>query len=307
MWVTAAAVFATGFFDGFVPMIALRTLAGVSGAVVFISGSVLAASVFPHQPRLSASAIAIYFAGGGVGLLLPGLTLPWLFAMGGDAAWPWAWIGMGVFSGLVSVLTAAAARNVVAPPAQSAPHPWSKRPLLAIFVSYGCFALGYFAYMTFIVAWMREHGAGAAEVAGMWVVLGLAAIVSFRVWAKPIASWHGGMPLAAIQCAVGIGALLPLLGANFWLMTVSAALFGSFFMIPAAITAFVKKSLPAIVWGEAVAAFTLLFSALQLIGPVVTGAIADRTGSLAWGLGMSAAILLAGAMTALLQPERSIR
>jgi predicted MFS family arabinose efflux permease len=304
MWVTAVAILGMGMTGGFLLMIGLRVLAGVSGAVVFISGSVLAASVFPRHPAHSAGAIAIYFAGGGVGLLIPGLALPWLFAAGGDASWPWAWLGMGVFAGFVSLLTALATRQVNAPAAQQAPHPWLKAPLMATFVSYGCFALGYFAYMTFIVAWMREHGAGAAEVAGMWVVLGLTTMLSPRIWTGPIASWKGGRPLASIMLAVGIGALLPLLGASPPVMLASAFLFGSFFMVPAAITAFVKKTLPAVVWGEAIAAFTLLFSALQLVGPVVTGAVADRTGSLAWGLGVSAAILFLGAAIALMQSER---
>lgn len=304
MWITAVAIFGMGLISDFLPMIALRVLAGMSGSVVFITGGVLAASVFPRDPSRSAVAISIYFAGGGVGLLLPGLGLPWLFAAGGDASWPWAWLGMGLVSAFISLLTTAATSRVTAPAAQTAPHPWPKAPLFAIYVSYGCFALGYFAYMTFIVAWMREHGASAAEVASMWVVLGLASIVSPRIWAGPIARWKGGWPLAAILLAVGIGALLPLLGASPPIMLASAALFGTFFMVPATITAFVKKALPAVVWGEAIASFTLVFSALQLIGPVVTGAVADRTGSLAWGLGVSAAILLLGAAIALMQQER---
>lgn len=304
MWVTAAAVFGMGLTSDFVFMVALRVVAGVSGAIVFISGSALAASVFPRDPSRSAAAIAIYFAGGGAGLLLPGLTLPWLFAAGGDGSWPWAWLGMGVVSALASALAMMATRRVNAPAPQSAPHSWPKSPLLPAFVAYGCFALGYFAYMTFIVAWMREHGAGAAEVAGMWVVLGLASVVSPRIWTGPIARWNGGRPLAATLFAVGLGALLPLFGAALPLMLASAALFGMFFMVPANITALVKKTLPPVVWGEAVAAFTLMFSALQLVGPVVTGAVADRTGSLAWGLGVSAAILILGAAIALMQPER---
>jgi hypothetical protein len=39
------------------------------------------------------------------------------------------------------------------------------------------------------------------------------------------------------------------------------------------------------------------------VGPVVTGAVADQTGSLAWGLGASGAMLILGALVSLLQPE----
>ncbi len=303
LWITAAAIAAMAFTADFHTMIGLRLLAGISGAVVFISGSVLAASLFPRDPTRAAGAIATYFAGGGVGLLLPGVALPLLFAVGGDAAWPGAWLGMGLFSGVLSLVSAAAARQVTAPPPHAAPHPWPKRPLLATFASYGCYALGYFAYMTFIVAWMREQGASNTEVAIMWIVLGVATIISPRGWAGPIARWRGGRPLAGMLLAIGIGALLPLLGASPLVMLTSAVLFGQFFMPPAAVTALVKKAFSPVVWGEAVAAFTLLFSALQLIGPVLTGAVADQTGSLAWGLGISGAILIIGAGISLLQPD----
>ena len=109
--------------------------------------------------------------------------------------------------------------------------------------------------------------------------------------------------MAGMLLAIGIGALLPLLGASPLVMLTSAVLFGQFFMPPAAVTALVKKAFSPVVWGEAVAAFTLLFSALQLIGPVLTGAVADQTGSLAWGLGISGAILIIGAGISLLQPD----
>lgn len=303
MWITAAGLLATGMTNDFTLLMALRFIVGVSGAVIFITGSVLAASIFPEDPRLAATTISIYFAGGGVGLLLPGLTLPWLISAGGDSAWPWAWIGMGIFSLLVCFATAAAARAVDAPARQRSPCPWPKAPLMPTFISYAFFALGYFAYMTFIIAWMREHGADAMQVSIVWVVLGVSTILSSRIWSGPIASWRGGRPLAAIQLAVSIGAILPLFGTSLPLLMASAALFGFFFMIPAGITALIKKSLPAVVWGEAVAAFTLLFSAMQLAGPIFTGVVADRTGSLAWGLALSGIILLVGTVIALFQRD----
>jgi predicted MFS family arabinose efflux permease len=304
LWITVAAITAMSLTTSFPVMIGLRLIAGISGAVVFISGGALAASLFPNDPARAAGAIAIYFAGGGVGLLLPGITLPALFAIGGDAAWPWAWLSLGVISGSVGLIITAAARRVTTAPApQSEPHPWRKGPLAATFAGYGFYALGYFAYMTFIVAWMREHGASNVEIALMWVVLGIAAIVSPRIWTRSLAQWPGGWPLAGMLLSIGVGALLPIIDTSAWVMLVSAALFGQFFMPPAAVTALVKKALPPVVWGEAVAAFTLLFSALQLVGPVVTGAVADQTGSLAWGLGASGAMLILGALVSLLQPE----
>ena len=60
--------------------------------LVLATGGVLAASIFPRDARRAASAIAIYFAGGGLGLLISAITLPLLLHARGDAAWPEAWL-----------------------------------------------------------------------------------------------------------------------------------------------------------------------------------------------------------------------
>jgi hypothetical protein len=148
---------------------------------------------------------------------------------------------------------------------------------------------------------MREQGASGTDIAVVWAALGLSTVLSLRIWARPLAAWPAGRPFAAVMTTVAIGAALPLVGGGLPVMIVSALLFGCFFMVPAAITAFVKVSLPPVLWGEAVAAFTLAFSILQCFGPAATGFLADVTGSLAAGLGISAGILLLGAAAGWMQ------
>jgi predicted MFS family arabinose efflux permease len=301
LWLTAVTVLATAFVRDFAIIAAIRLVSGIFAAYVFITGGVLAASIFPSDARRAASAIAIYFAGGGLGLLITALTLPALLQTWGDAAWPQAWLLLGVMSLVMSVFATLAARPVVAPAATRVAAPWAKGPLWPLFVGYGCFALGYFAYMTFIVAWMREQGAGGADIAMVWAALGLSTLLSLKIWARPMAVWPAGRPFAAVMATVGVGAAMPLLGGGLPVLVVSALLFGCFFMVPAAVTAFVKSSMPQSLWGEVLGAFTLFFSVLQCVGPAATGFLADVTGSLAAGLGVSAAILLLGAVVALLQ------
>ncbi len=303
LWATAITVLATAFVHDFAAIAAIRTLTGIAAAYVFVTGGVLAASVFPNDARRAASAIAIYFAGGGLGLLVTALTIPWLMEVRGDAAWPEAWVLLGVMSIVMSLLATLAARPVPVAAATRQAMPWSKGPLLPLYIGYGCFALGYFAYMTFIVAWMREQGMSGTDVAIVWAALGLSTILSLRIWARPFATWSAGRPFAAVMATVGIGAALPIFGGGLPVMIVSALLFGCFFMVPAAITAFIKTSLPPALWGEVFASFTLVFSVLQGFGPAATGALADITGSLAAGLGASAAILLIGAVAGWAQPE----
>ena len=279
----------------------IRLVTGIAAAYVFVTGGVLAASIFPNDARRSATAIAVYFAGGGAGLLMTAISLPALLEVRGDAAWPEAWLLLGAMSLVMSALATIAARPVKAPPPMRVAAAWSKRPLLPLFIGYGCFALGYFAYMTFIVAWMRELGAGGSDVALVWAALGLSTVLSMRIWARPMATWPAGRPFAAVMTTVAVGAALPLVGGGLPVLLASALLFGCFFMVPATITAFIKTALPAALWAEAMAAFTLFFSVLQCFGPAATGYLADLTGSLAAGLGVSAAILLLGAVVGLQQ------
>ncbi len=304
MFVTAVALLLTGLVADFNLLAALRFAAGVSGAIVFIAGGGLAAALFPHDPRRAAAAIGIYFAGGGIGIALPGITLPWLFAWSGSAAWPTAWIGMGIAALAIAAMCAFAIPQGMHGNALHGDAPWNVRPLLPLLAGYFLFGVGYIAYMTFIIAWMRDHGAGAAAVAATWGLLGLATVLSPHVWRHPLASWPGGRPMATCLVTLIVGALLPLASTALPMMLASAILFGgALFAVPAAVTAFSKKSLPQALWGKAVAGFTVVFSLGQIVGPVLTGALSDATGSLFGGLLVSALLLLVAAGVALLQRE----
>jgi hypothetical protein len=54
-------------------------------------------------------------------------------------------------------------------------------------------------------------------------------------------------------------------------------------------------------WPAGIAAFTIVFAVGQIVGPSLTGAIADGPGGLARGLAWSAAALALGAVLAALQ------
>jgi hypothetical protein len=267
----------------------------------------LAANIFARDAARSATAIAVYFAGGGGAILLSGLTIPWLFAYAGDASWPYAWIGMGVVSAAMTFVAIGAARSVREPEIRVGDRSWIKRPFIPLLLAYGIFGVGYIAYMTFIIAWLREHGAQAGEVALFWAVLGLATIFAPPVWRRALAEWPGGRPLATVLVVMAVGAALPLWQTTPAVMLVSAVTFGgSFFGAPTAIAVFSRKVLPPSQWGEAIAGFTTLFALCQCLGPVLTGALSDFAGNLIAGLGFSAAILVVGAVIALLQSELKV-
>ena len=304
MLVTAAALIGTGLTSEFVPMLGLRIIAGLAGAMVFICGGVLASNVYPDRPRLAPAAIALYFGGAGVGILLSGVGVPWLLEAGGNHSWPDAWLAIGVVSALFAVLSILAASKVEEPSSGARRSPWRYDAFYASLASYFLFGAGYIAYMTFVVAWMKAHGAPALEVSVTWVALGLATIFAPILWRVPIGRWRGGKTLAAASTLVSIGAAVPLFSTAFPAMVVSALLFGGgMFTAPAAVTTLVKKSLPKAAWGAAVAAFTVVFALGQSIGPILTGWLADATSSLYAGLAGSALILLLAGAVALCQRE----
>jgi len=315
MPVTALALLATGFVDGLLALSALRVLAGVSGAMVFVCGGALAGNVFP-DPRRATMAITVFFGGSGLGLVLCGVGIPLLLERGGDSAWPQAWLAMGAASLAMTVAAIAAARAIAEPSAlgaqrvargaavQAIAPAWRARDFVPALLAYTGFGLGYIGYMTFVIAWMREQGASTTDVILVWALLGIATLVAPWLWKRPFAEWRGGPLIALVMTVLAAGAGLPLLASSLPAMLASAALFGAgMFSTPSAVSTLIRKQLPKPAWGGAMAVFTIVFAAGQIVGPAVTGWLADLYGSLRPGLALSVAALVAGAGVALSQKE----
>jgi len=304
MLVTSLAIIATGYVREFEALMAVRVLTGVGGAAVFICGGALSGNIFPRRPQLATTTIAIYFAGGGIGLMLSGVAVPLLLEAQGSASWPLAWRGMGYASLLMTVAAAWSAWGIAEPGKMAGEARWTLRPFAAELASYTLFALGYIGYMTFVIAWMRLNGASTATVIAVWFVLGLATLLAPLVWRKPAEHWPGGRPLAAVMLVLAAGAALPLASTHAAAMLLSAALFGiAMFSAPSSIGSFIKRALPRPAWGSAIATFTVVFAAGQIAGPVAIGWLADRSGSLQIGLAGSAGLLALGAVVALAQRD----
>jgi len=142
----------------------------------------------------------------------------------------------------------------------------------------------------------------AAVTSIMWSALGVMTLLAPIIWRRVFNGRADGVPMAATMSVLGAGAVLPMLAPSIIGVWISAALVGaSVFMVPAAATSFVKANLPRAAWGSGLAVVTSLFAIGQTIGPVGAGWISDRWGSLSVGLGVSAALLFAGALVALIQ------
>ncbi|WP_407496673.1 YbfB/YjiJ family MFS transporter [Pseudooceanicola sp. MF1-13] len=316
---TSASLLFSGLTEDFALLTMWRITAGVAGAPVFIAGGVLAGQLFP-DPKRAALAIALYFGGGGLGMLLTGATLPALFAVGGAGSWPMSWIALGLVSGAFTLLSARAVKQIGrAGQVAQAQKPATRAAGLPIrdmgpaLVGYGFFAMGYIVYVTFVAAWMRDIAAGPGLISAVWSVIGLGIVVSPFIWRGILARFSNGVPLALAAGVTALGTVLPLVVTGPVALIISATLFGvAVFIGPAAITAFAKRNLPVTVQGSAIALFTTVFAVGQAIGPVAAGFIGDATGSIDGGLLAAGGVLALGAAVAVWQktldcPGRSDR
>ncbi|HLT98118.1 MAG TPA: YbfB/YjiJ family MFS transporter [Burkholderiaceae bacterium] len=296
---TAVALLLTGLTRDFTFLTIYRFLAGAGAAGAFICGGVLAGV-------LGTRAIVIFFSGSGIGMLSTGALLPWLFELAGPQAWPWAWVVVGFVCIPLSALAIVAARKVEEPGIPGHSAAWRWQPCLPEFTAYFLFGLGYIAYMTFIIAWLRQNpvpGVLPAVVTSiMWSLLGSMTLLAPWVWRRVFNGRADGLPMASTMVVLCGGAALPMAVPSLAGVWLSSALVGvSVLMVPAAATSFVKANLPKPAWGSALAVVTSLFAIGQTIGPVAAGWLSDHWGSLSVGLGASAALLFAGALIALTQ------
>lgn len=303
---TGASLLLSGFTSDFTLLTLCRIAAGIAGAPTLIAGGALAAQLFRGDAKRAPLAIGVYFGGGGLGMVLSGAALPALFAAEGPSAWPLAWIGLGVASLLFAVPTLAAARWPGWAASAPARGPGTARPpiraMLPELAGYTLFGVGYVVYITFAVAWMQELGASPFLVAATWIVVGIGIILSPFAWRGVLERSTGGLALALTTGATGAGTLLAVLWAGPAGLLASAAVFGlSVFMAPGAVTAFSRRNLAPEAVPGAVALFTALFAAGQIVGPVAAGMLSDHTGSVRDGLLAAGLILAAGGAVALLQ------
>lgn len=303
MVVVAAALLISGVTRDIALLSLLRILAGLAGAPVFICGGVLAAALYPAGDPRAGNAIALYFGGAGAGLLLSGVVLPLWFDQAGPAAWPAAWIALGVLSAFCVPLTWWASRQVgELHAADSAPLPASWRRFLPALIGYAFFGAGYVIYMTFVVAWARSAGAGVGAVTALWSLLGLAVLISPLAWRPLLARWSGQTCMTLSIGLTGSGVAVAWAMPGNAGLQASAVLFGlSFFIVPSAVTTLVRSSLPKPQWAPTVALFTVVFAASQTVGPIAAGWIADRSGTLSSGLLLGLGLLAAGVIAAAAQ------
>jgi predicted MFS family arabinose efflux permease len=286
----------------FVVLSLARLIIGFGAAVGFIAGGALAAQIGQSRPERADFLLSLFYAGPGIGILASGLIAPFTLQVFGPGSW---WIVWWVLTALAAVMTIPLLLTEIdghAALMQPGAAKFAIGPVVIYLTAYFLFGAGYIAYMTFMIAYVRDGGGGAAAQAAFWSLIGLSAFATPWVWRGVLALDRGGLSTTIILGINAIGASLPIFGHSPLLLAISALVFGvAFFAVVGSTTAFVRFNYPPAAWPSAIAAMTIAFGIGQTLGPIVVGAITDALGSLSYALNVSAAMLALGAILAAFQ------
>jgi len=288
----------------FVILSLARLLAGVGAAVGFVSSGALAATIAQSRPERANFLLSLFYAGPGLGIALSGLIAPFVLQAAGSGSWWivwWAMTALSVAMTLPLLLTRFGAGGDIP---DSMPVKFAVKPVLIYLLGYFLFGAGYIAYMTFMIAYVRDAGGGAPAQSAFWCLIGVSAFVTPWVWRRVLARDNGGSSTAIILAVNALGAALPLLGHSAVMIALSALVFGvAFFAVVGSTTAFVRFNYPHAAWPTAIAALTIAFGIGQTLGPVVTGALTDALGGLSYALNAGATMLALAAVAAAFQKK----
>ena len=287
-----------------IPFSIARTLSGFGAAIAFVAGGALAATIAQSRPQQTSVLLGLFYTGPGIGILVSGLAVPFLLQGFGPGSW---WIVWAVMAGISIVMMIPLLRHRIDTPtavATKAASDISLRPIAIFLLAYFLFGAGYIAYMTFMIAYVRDAGGDAAAQSAFWCLIGIGSCFSPWVWRRLMARGASGITMAVLIAILVAATGLALLGNSPWLLGASAFVFGNaFFAVVTATTAFTRLNYEEAAWPKVIGIMTIAFGLGQTLGPIVTGAITDAMGSLTYALDVSAATLaLAAILSAFQRP-----
>jgi predicted MFS family arabinose efflux permease len=279
-----------------------RLLGGLGAAAGFVGGGALAATIAQSRPERANFLLSLFYAGPGSGILLSGLLAPFVLQWFGPGSWWIVWWALTLLSVVMIAPLLLVPLGGGAMTSNATVIKFSIRPVLIYLIGYFLFGAGYIAYMTFMIAYVRDGGGGAAAQSTFWGLIGASAFATPWVWRRVLALDRGGFSTTIILGVNALGAALPILGHSPLLLAISALVFGiAFFAVVGSTTAFVRFNYPPAAWPTGIAAMTISFGIGQTLGPIAVGAITDAMGSLSYALNVSAAMLALGAVLSAFQ------
>ena len=287
--------------DALGPLMLLRGIAGAAGSALFVVGGLLAARLAASTSR-SGVVLGIYYAGVGPGILLTATMAPLVLADVGR--WPLGWLALGVLVGGCAMVAGRSAARVPAAPVAAPATETRSAPLGWVLTAFVLFGIGYVPFSTFAVQLWHQTDPSPGFAPALWALVAVSATASGWVWRGLLT--RPDVALVVLLALVAAAVVLPIWSATVPALAASALLFGlGFLSVTAAVTGLIQRYRPADQWSRLLAGFIAAFGAGQVIGPVLTGLLADRIGLRAGLVGP--AVLLIGAVLAALVQLRQAR
>ncbi|MBX4900185.1 MFS transporter [Rhizobium bangladeshense] len=272
----------------------IRFLAGLASAfaMVFTSSIVLSHGAAAGNDHVQAA----HFGGPGAGIALSSVMVL-LIGLGfhdGPGGWRADWIGGAIYCAVSLAIVWWLLPKEPAQSARAGKEPalnWN-RPMVLATLSYGLFGFGYVITATFLVAIARLSATGAFVEFLCWFIAGLTAAVALFAW-KPLVRPLGlGGVYVVLLLIEAAGVLATVALPPSVAPLIGGALFGATFL---AITAYglqIGRKLSPESPRRILAMMTAAFGIGQIVGPVVAGWIAERSGSFTVPTVVAAAALL---------------
>ena len=280
--------------DSVVIFAVIRFLAGMASAfaMIFTSAIVLSHGAAAGNDHVQAA----HFGGPGAGIALSSIMV-FLIGLGfhdEPGGWRVDWIGGALYCAASLVVVFLLLPSAPAQSAQAGKEPalvWN-RPMVLITLSYGLFGFGYVITATFLVTIARLSAAGPFVEFLCWLIAGLTSAVSLFAWKPLVRSLGlGGVYVTALLVqAAGVLATVALPHSAAPL--IGGALFGVTFLAVTAYGLQIGRKLSPESPRRILAMMTAAFGVGQIVGPVVAGWIAERTGSFTGPTVIAAAALI---------------
>ncbi|WP_408642373.1 MFS transporter [Sinorhizobium chiapasense] len=257
----------------------IRFLAGLASAfaMIFVSGIVLGEGLRARSEHVP----SVHFGGVGFGIALSSICV-WAapLAAAGFSTSQADWF-TGALVALVGTVVVAAllprGHLAASGGAPERPLAWT-RPLTVMTLTYGFFGFGYVITATFLVAMARDASGGHSVEFLAWLLTGASAAVSVYLWrfAVPRFGLSGVYAIGLLVEAAGLvlTVSLPLPFAPI----VGGLMLGATFMMITAYGLQIGRRLAPESPRRALAFMTAAFGIGQVIGPLVAGWLAERTG-----------------------------
>jgi MFS family permease len=271
--------------------VVIRFGAGLASALAMIFTSSI---VLPHAAGKNIVNM-LHFGGVGLGIALSSALVLVVNTVAGDAAHGWR-INWLAGAAIVFVVWLIALRILPRQPlglgkAVEPPLQW-RLPLVLVTASYGLFGFGYVITATFLVTIARMGNAGPLVEFLAWFVTGCAAAISLLAW-HPVVRRFGlakAYLAAVLLLAAGVLGSVSLPSTPGAL--IGGLLLGATFMVVTAFGLQIGRVLSPASPRRAFAFMTAAFGTGQIIGPLVAGWLAERTGSFTVPTLAAAAVLV---------------